>query len=158
MIKTKKRIYTGIVTGTETVRMRRYIHQIPTEDGEILLMTRKVPVDNRQRGSVLLVHGLAQNRFSWTLSGRSLENYLVSQGFETFNVELRGHGLSRAIGGDYPETFETYLDYDIPAILERVTALTRGKKVFYIGHSLGGTIAYWFRNREAGPMLRLLSH
>ncbi|MGM0454205.1 MAG: alpha/beta fold hydrolase [Thermodesulfobacteriota bacterium] len=133
---------TNIVNNGETVTYYRRIHEVTTADHMNLIMTRKTPVDRKPAGHVMLVHGLGQNRYTWTLTRRSLENYLVKHGFETFNIELRGHGMSRANGSDHPAYFDTYLNYDMPAVFDAVAEITGGKKVFYMGHSLGGSIAY----------------
>jgi pimeloyl-ACP methyl ester carboxylesterase len=138
----KKKTYKETVNYGRTTEFHRYLHEVTTEDGMNLIMTHKVPVGKKSSAPVVMVHGLGQNRYSWTLTKRSMENYLVSQGFETFNVELRGHGLSRANGCEYPTRFETYLFYDMPAILEAVREITNRRKMFYIGHSLGAAISY----------------
>ncbi len=137
-----RKIYSEAVEGNQSVKFYKRLHEVVTEDGMQLLMTQKSPVGKKALAPVMLVHGLGQNRFSWTLSKRSMENYLVSLGFTTFNVELRGHGLSRANGSQYPTTFENYLTYDIPAFIQEIQNITGRKKMFFIGHSLGGTISY----------------
>ncbi len=138
----QSRIVTETVDNNTTVKFFKRIHEVVTDDGVGLIMTQKSPVGKKAKAPVMLVHGLAQNRFSWTLSERSLENYLVAQGYSTFNVELRGHGLSRANGADYPANFEAYLTRDIPALISSIQDISGGKKIFYIGHSLGGAISY----------------
>ncbi len=138
----ERNIHTELVNGTQTVQFERTLHEVVTADGMNLVMTHKRPVSGKVNGTVLFIHGLGQNRYSWTLTRRSLENYFVSEGLETFNAELRGHGLSRANGSDYPTGFETYLEFDVPAILEAVHDISGGRKAFLVGHSLGGTIAY----------------
>jgi len=139
----------GVVDGDATVRYLRHLHVVTTEDGKNLVMSRKTPVDQKPLAPVLLVHGLGQNRFSWTLPKRSMENYLVSLGFETYNAELRGHGMSRAMGAPVIRAFEEYLDLDVPALLAAVQKISGREKAFYIGHSLGGTISY-----AAGPRVQ----
>ncbi|MBU2490435.1 MAG: lysophospholipase [Proteobacteria bacterium] len=136
------RIRQGVVDTGRTVRFRRWLHEVATGDGKDLVMTRKRPVGRPVVGAVMLVHGLGQNRWSWTLPQRSLENYLVSQGFETYNVELRGHGLSGALGSPVPRTFEDYVQWDVPALIEAVSILWGKGRVFYVGHSLGGSLSY----------------
>jgi pimeloyl-ACP methyl ester carboxylesterase len=138
-----KTVFREVVNHNRTTEFYRDLLEVTTADGMDLIMTHKTPVGREPLAPVLFVHGLGQNRYSWTLSKRSMENYLVSQGFETFNVELRGHGLSRANGCEVPTNFETYLFYDMPAVLKSVRAAANGnRKIFYIGHSLGGAIAY----------------
>lgn len=131
-----------IIDSTCTVELYRFLHEVTAKDGTKLVMTRKKPADQQPVGSVMLVHGLGQNRYTWNLSKRSLENYLVANGFETFNVELRGHGLSRAVSGNYPDRFRTYIDDDLPAFVHAIVNISKSRPLFYIGHSLGGTISY----------------
>ncbi|MBC2714218.1 MAG: alpha/beta hydrolase [Desulfobacteraceae bacterium] len=151
---TTNRMTTAAINGNQSVKYYRKIHEVTTKDGMNLIMTQKLPVDSKPRGFVMLVHGLGQNRYTWTLTERSIENFLIDKGFSTFNIELRGHGLSRANGSDHPETFETYLNYDIPAFIEAIYNITGGEKIFYMGHSLGGSISYCigskFRDKLAG--------
>jgi len=113
--------------------------------------------DEKPVGTVMLVHGLGQNRYTWNLSKRSLENYLVANGFETFNVELRGHGLSRANEGEYPKRFNTYIRYDLPAYIRAIRELSEGRKIFYMGHSLGATISYCLGERFQKQLRGIIS-
>ncbi|MFO7558284.1 MAG: alpha/beta hydrolase [Desulfobacterales bacterium] len=136
-----------IVNKEQKVECLRFLHEVSTEDGSALKMTQKTPLDRKPVASVILVHGLGQNRYSWSLSRRSMENYLVAKGFETYNVELRGHGLSRSDSGNYPERFQTYLKYDLPAFLQAIQKTSNPSQLFYMGHSLGGTIAYCLEAR-----------
>lgn len=83
---------------------------------------------------VLLIHGLAQNRFTWGVSGRSLVGALVERGYPVLNLELRGHGLSRELGAGNATTFAEYVDDAARAI----DACARPP--FLVGHSLGGGV------------------
>lgn len=152
-----RQVYSEIVNHNKTVEFHRQLHEIPTEDGMNLIMTHKTPVGRKPLAPVILVHGLGQNRYSWTLTKRSMENYFVSNGFETFNVELRGHGLSRANGCEVPTSFETYLFYDIPAVMKSVAEISGGRKAFYYGHSLGGAISYCVGARHQDALAGVVS-
>ncbi len=152
-----RRIYKKTVDKNQTVKFYKRIHEVTTEDGMNLIMTQKTPVGKKAKAPVMLVHGLGQNRYSWTLTNRSLENYLVSLGFTTFNVELRGHGLSRANGSDYPVTFEEYLTQDVPAFISEIKRITGRNKMFYMGHSLGGTISYCIGAQFQDSLLGIIS-
>ncbi|MCB1156383.1 MAG: alpha/beta fold hydrolase [Leptospiraceae bacterium] len=149
-----KHSYTEAIDGQQTVEYYRHLHEVRTKDGMKLVMTQKIPVNQKPKASVMLVHGLGQNRYTWTQTKRSFEHFLVANGFQTFNVELRGHGMSRANGSEHPESFECYLNWDIPAFIEEITELSHDKKIFYIGHSLGATISYCigadFQDKLAG--------
>ncbi len=152
-----ERIVTNVVNDGQTVRYVRSLHEVSTADGMNLIMTRKQPIDQPVRSHVMLVHGLGQNRYTWTLTRRSLENYLVANGFQTFNIELRGHGLSRANGSTYPEAFETYLHQDMPAFVDAAARITGNEKIFYMGHSLGGSIAYCVGSRYQDRLAGVIS-
>ncbi len=132
-----------VVNLDTTTLLYKELFEAETRDGVKLIVTRKRPIDrSRERTPVILIHGVGQNRFSFDLSRRSMMNFLVSEGFDVYNAELRGHGLSRANGSPYPKTFDDYVDYDLPALIDFVRRLSRHDKVFVIGHSLGGTISY----------------
>ena len=132
-----------VVNRGTTTLLYKELYEAETRDGVKLIVTRKRPAEpGPGRTPVILIHGLGQNRFSFDLSRRSMMNYLVSEGFDVYNAELRGHGLSRANGSPYPASFDEYVDYDFPAILRLVRRLTRRDEVFVVGHSLGGTISY----------------
>src|SRR6056297_2141790 len=148
---------TGIIDRDETLTYCRSLHAVTTTDGMNLVMIRKTPIDRKPIAPVMLVHGLGQNRYTWTLTRRSFENYLIANGFETFNIELRGHGLSRANGSAYPAVFESYLFYDMPAFFKAIGRLTGGQKLYYIGHSLGGSIAYCIGSRFRDQLAGIIS-
>lgn len=91
---------------------------------------------------VLLVHGYGQNRYVWHLPARSFSNYLARAGFDVFNLDLRGHGRSRHLGAKRPTHVADYVREDVPAALEEVQRISGGRRVHYIGHSMGGLIGY----------------
>jgi polyhydroxyalkanoate synthase len=88
--------------------------------------------------SVILVHGFAQNRYTWHGSRRSLSAWLADSGLDVWNLELPGHGDSRREGS--PEDFDTYVR-DVANVAATVQ-YTTGRPPFLIGHSLGGAVAY----------------
>ena len=122
-----------LVHAGERVRLRKDVLEF---DGRVGLV-RKHPLRWRQK-PVILVHGFAQNRYTWHTSRRSLSASLAHHGFDTWNVELPGHGRSR--GSSSPERFETYVD-TLADVIRAVTEET-GQRPFLVGHSLGGAVAY----------------
>ena len=116
-------------------------HDVRTADGQTLVMTRFTEGADGAP-PVVLVHGLGQNRFNWHLTRLSMAGYLAGRGMDVFVPELRGHGLSRRAGSAHPATFDEYVSEDVPAIVRAIRGLSGGQKVFYCGHSLGGTIGY----------------
>lgn len=105
--------------------------------GELpLVLTRSVDPATPRRGAVLLVHGFAQNRVTWHTSVRSFSGWLAARGWEVWNLELRGHGLSREAGRGGAERFHDYVEDVVAA----VRALP--DRPFLMGHSLGGAAVY----------------
>ena len=103
-------------------------------DGPALSVEVSQPVEPTQRPPVLLVHGLAQNRFTWRISQRSLVGALVEAGYPVLNLELRGHGLSRSYGSGNAERFHDYVD-DVVRVVRACEVAP-----FAMGHSLGGGV------------------
>jgi alpha-beta hydrolase superfamily lysophospholipase len=101
------------------------------------------------QAAVLLVHGFGQNRYAWHLPSRSLANHLARAGFDVFNLDLRGHGRSRALGGKRSFGVFEYVDEDLPAAVREVQRHVGDRKVFLVGHSLGGLVSY-----AAAPALK----
>ncbi len=150
-----------VVDGRQGVRLVKSLHEVVTEDGMRLVVTAKRPADPddglEERAPVLLVHGLGQNRYSWHLSGRSFENFLVSRGYRTFNLELRGHGLSHTAGSRHPRDVEEYVRHDVPAGVALARQVTGCDSVIYVGHSLGGLIGYWSTPETLGQLAGMVS-
>ncbi|MED5374326.1 MAG: alpha/beta fold hydrolase [Myxococcota bacterium] len=96
---------------------------------------RKTLPKGPSRPPVVLVHGLAQNRYTWHLSGRSLANWLAVRGWDVWNLELRGHGRSRH-KEQHDERFDDYAQ-DVLAVARALDG-----QAFFMGHSLGGAAIY----------------
>lgn len=79
------------------------------------------------RGSVLLLHGGGQRRFSWHRTGERLAH----NGWTAYAFDARGHGESgRAVGGDYSVSA---LVGDLMAIVQMI-----GERPILVGASVGG--------------------
>lgn len=104
------------------------------DDGPALAIERTTLPDGPTRPPVLLVHGFAQNRYTWRISRRSMSGYLARAGYDVLNLELRGHGNSRALGAGNATAFEDYVD-DVVGIVEALP-----ERPFLIGHSLGAGV------------------
>ena len=136
---TEDAVVDQVVDGAETlsVRKRRYVI-----DGAVPLgAVRKTLPDGPTRPPVVLVHGFAQNRYSWHTSRRSMSAWLAGQGWDVWNLELRGHGRSRGLaeGAHQGLGAESFADYVEDVV--RVACLL-GPQTFLIGHSLGGAASY----------------
>lgn len=98
---------------------------------------------------VMLVHGFAQNRYSWHTSMRSMSAWLAERGFDVWNLELRGHGHSRAEGDtDAVQGAERFADY-VEDVVRAAGALPG--PAFWVGHSLGGAAIYGAATQIQGP-------
>ncbi|MBM4373072.1 MAG: alpha/beta fold hydrolase, partial [Deltaproteobacteria bacterium] len=89
---------------------------------------------------ILLVHGYAQNRWTFHHPTRSLAEHLAGRGHDTFVAELRGHGRSRALGAPLPQGVRDYLDLDLPGLLGELRSRTGAARGLLLGHSLGGLL------------------
>lgn len=119
---------------------RKEIVRATLDDQGALALVRKRDAAIEPRATALLIHGFAQNRYSWHLDRRSFVNDLAARGIDVWNLELRGHGRSRTFGSAPAHTFSQYVD-DVVAVGEAVAAES-GRPITLIGHSLGGAVAY----------------
>ena len=104
-----------------------------------IALTRLGKLDKPHSGQpVILVHGSFSNRSFWTSPKQSrLANYLLTQGFDVWLMEHRGHGFSPYNRDFQNNTMSRYVEYDLPAIQEFVIEQTDDSPV-WVGHSLGG--------------------
>ena len=126
------------VDGDALVSLEKEHVRLPVRDGA-LHVTRKRPL-GAARASVLLVHGFSQNRYSFHLPSRSFTASLVARGFDTWNLDLRGHGLSYDPASPAP-TFEDHAFEDVPAAYAKIVEAT-GAAPFLVAHSLGAAVSF----------------
>lgn len=98
---------------------------------------------------VVLVHGLGANRFTFVDNGQTnFAGWLADRGHDVFVVELRGAGNSQALtpnsfdASRWTYDFDTYLEFDVPPILTRISEITGSTEVDWVGHSMGGMLLY----------------
>jgi pimeloyl-ACP methyl ester carboxylesterase len=118
-----------------------------TRDGWRLALYRHEPRPTSHRTPVILCHGMSSNRWDMDGPGRlSLARYLVRRGYDAWVIELRGAGRSTrpSLWNDkrYDWTFEDYVQHDARAALQVVLSETGAPRVHWVGHSMGGMIAY----------------
>ncbi len=122
-------------------------HTARTPDGWGLALYRYRAAGATPSTPVLLCHGLLTNRFNMDLDeSHSLARFLMRSGFDTWVMELRGHGGSRRLATNgnrpYDWTIDEYVQIDLPAAVDYVNRSTGGRGVHWVGHSLGGMILY----------------
>lgn len=106
------------------------------------MVRKRLPDRESSKGTVLLVHGFGQNRYTWHSSRRSFSAYLAARGFDVFNVDLRGQGRSRRFGATRPDLLDDHVREDLPACAHEAMRLSGDDRVFFLGHSMGGLISY----------------
>jgi alpha-beta hydrolase superfamily lysophospholipase len=130
-----------VIDAAERVTLAKDV--VMTPGPEPLGMVRKrLPEPAVARGTVLLVHGFGQNRYTFHLPERSFSAYLAREGWDVFNLDLRGHGRSRRFGSERPRLLDEYVREDVPACAREAMRLSGHDSLFLVGHSMGGIIGY----------------
>ena len=132
-----------VTDGEERVKLHKEVLRL---EGDLpLAVVRKHRLKGPKGPPVVLVHGFAQNRYSWHTSRRSFSAWLADRGFDVWNLELRGHGRSREAGKGGAERFDDYVE-DVLQISKALPG-----PAFWVGHSLGGAALYAAATRALGP-------
>ena len=123
------------------------LHYARTRDGWRLALHHRAPARGGHGTPLLLCHGMGSNRFNMDGPGRvSLARHLQRAGWDVWVLELRGAGLShrrfQVPPVPYGWTFEDYAQHDVPAAVSLVRELTGQPRILWVGHSLGGMVAY----------------
>jgi len=147
-------------------------YYVMTNDGWRLSVFRYKP-DAIKEGTapVILCHGLHSNSNFWDLDeSHSFARFLRNNGYDTWNINLRGSGdsskpfmaeirslstlrVSKWFGvlsrlpssitkSDW--TFDDHVNKDLPAIIEFVKSRTGKDRITWIGHSMGGMAMYGY--------------
>ena len=124
----------------------------PTKDGWNIAMRLHRP-DTPRKGSypIILSHGLASNEYSLDLNrSLSLAYFLKQAGYTVFVLSLRGASKSyhNSLLGYKDFSFDDIVEYDVPAVIQRIRELTGASKVNWVGHSMGAMIAQAFLGRR----------
>jgi pimeloyl-ACP methyl ester carboxylesterase len=103
---------------------------------------------------------MGSNRFNLDGPGPySLARFLHRRGFDVWLMELRGAGASRRQWGwlsgpaGWRVSFEDYAVHDAPAALRAIRRAVGGRRVLWVGHSLGGMVAYATLMHPAGDVV-----
>ncbi|MBI2337135.1 MAG: alpha/beta hydrolase [Deltaproteobacteria bacterium] len=121
------------------------VHTVNTQDQWTLSLYRYPGDLKKTRYPVLLVHGLASNRFNLDFPDEDLNlaKFLHQAGFDTWIVDLRGAGASKTkLAHQQQWNFDDYVLRDLPAVAKKIRQVTGKKQFHWIGHSLGGVMAY----------------
>ncbi len=122
------------VDGDHFVTLQREVVEL-TGRAPLWAVRTRLPT-GATRPPVILIHGFAQNRYSWHTSFRSMSAFLAERGWDVWNLELRGHGRSRNDRQGRTRAYNDYVD-DIIRFAHHLP-----EPAFWMGHSLGASIAY----------------
>ncbi|MEW6128626.1 MAG: lysophospholipase [Acidobacteriota bacterium] len=84
---------------------------------------------------IVIVHGFGEHSGRYEL----LVEHLLAQGFSVTTYDHRGHGKSAGLYG-HVDGFADYED-DLEFIVSAIYAEQQPKKLFLVGHSMGGLVA-----------------
>lgn len=108
-----------------------------TEDGAMLFEQWWLP-QSAAKAIVIIVHGYAEHSSRYA----QLAEFLTHNGYAVYAFDLRGHGYSegeRVFAG----LFDKHI-IDLEHFFARVRKKESVKKIFLLGHSIGGTIVTLF--------------
>ena len=100
---------------------------------------------------VILCPGYACNHVFLDFNERySLARFLARRGFDTWALDLRGHGDSEPAGARRPDwSFDDLVQLDLPTAVRAVRTLS-GRRPVWIGHSMGGILMYAALGTDTG--------
>ncbi len=122
-----------------------YIEETVTTSDGLRLYLRRREVANA-RAEIIISHGFGEH------SGRygALTEHLVSHDYSVTGYDHRGHGLSDGLPG-HVESFSEYGD-DLDKVVAAVRSRSESRRLFLIGHSMGGLIALLYATRKRGML------
>ncbi len=120
--------------------------EVRCADGWRLALHYRPAVHKRFEEPVLLCHGLAANRYTFDFEPPySVAHALSEAGFDCYTLELRGTGYSAWPPLGRPwwlYSVDDHIRQDAPAAVQRVLELSGARRLYWVGHSLGGLIGY----------------
>ncbi len=102
------------------------------------------PAPAAPKAAFLLVHGLGAHSARWEF----LAGHLAARGFACYAIELRGFGWTPERPRAHVRSFRVW-ERDILGLRDIIGRELPGRKVFLLGESMGGLIAYDLAGRHA---------
>jgi alpha-beta hydrolase superfamily lysophospholipase len=151
---------TRVAISREALSISRDLHWAVTGEKFELAMERLRPEKAApNRAAVILSHGLFVNSLFLNLDEHySLARYLASEGFDVWNLSLRGTGrsLNPLRGGPKSWTLDDIIDKDITSVIRYVQKESRKPKVIWIGYETGGLLLYGYLEKKGASGLSAL--
>jgi polyhydroxyalkanoate synthase len=143
-------VVAGASCAPATVPVHGDVAHPVTRDGWPLTVEHFAPAAGTvaRKRPVILCHGVVSNRRFFEVEGEeSLPIILAREGFDVWLVDLRGRADAGAPGWyfgrhTYDYDIDDFVREDMDALLTYVVARTGARDVAWVGHSLGGMIAY----------------
>lgn len=149
-----------VVLAGEAVAVYREQHWAVTEEKfELALERLRVGKKTRIQSPIVLVHGLFVNSLFFNLDEeQSLARYLAKEGFDVWNLSLRGTGrsLNPLKGGPESWTLDDMMERDLPAVIRYVQKESGRSKVIFLGYEMGGLLLYGYVEKTGGRGLAAL--
>ncbi|MBI2985985.1 MAG: alpha/beta fold hydrolase [Deltaproteobacteria bacterium] len=134
------------VSPGEAPAISRELHWAVTgEKFELALERLYAEKRPRHRSPVVLIHGIFVNSRLFNLDeDQSLARYLASEGFDVWNLSLRGTGrsLNPLRGGPKSWTLDDMVDRDLSAVVRYVRKESSSSKILWLGYEMGGLLLY----------------
>ena len=143
-------LLTSSACAPRTVFVHGEVAHPVTSDGWPLTVEHVPPAPGTaaRKRPVILCHGVLSNRRFFEIEGEdSLPAVLSRDGFDVWLVEMRGRPDAGSPGWylgkrTYDYDLDSFVGADMDALLAYVLAKTGARDVAWLGHSLGGMIAY----------------
>jgi alpha-beta hydrolase superfamily lysophospholipase len=105
---------------------------------------------DKPKAAIIIAHGFAE------YSGRyqHVADHFANEGIAVYALDHRGHGKSEGHRG-HVDSFDDYLA-DLDTFFGIVKGMEKGKKIFLLGHSMGGTIAIAYALKQPKKMVGLI--
>jgi alpha-beta hydrolase superfamily lysophospholipase len=103
------------------------------------------PAPADPKAAFLLVHGLGAHSARWEF----LAGHSAARGFASYAIELRGFGGTPERPRGHVASFKVW-DRDVLALRDMIGRDFPGKKIFLMGESMGGLIAFDLAGRRPG--------
>jgi pimeloyl-ACP methyl ester carboxylesterase len=111
---------------------------VETSDDVSIHVSKKVRSNGTKKVPILLVHALWNNSQSWDFPGRSVMNYLATNGYDVYALDMRGMGKSEdPLDGDYNTIGLLDRVKDLEAVASHINDTT-GRPPVVLGTSEGG--------------------
>jgi polyhydroxyalkanoate synthase len=129
----------------------RKLHWAVTEKKFELAMERFRLTNLRQRTPVVLIHGLLVNSHFFNLTREhSLAQYLAEEGFDVWNLSLRGTGRSLKPLKAPPKkwSLDDMINDDLSPVISYVQRQSGSPRVNWVGFDMGGLLLYGYLDKK----------